>query len=921
LKTVAAIFMEGKALVDTQDERAPISSNLPPISGALNWTQGIIDRVKEPMEKLSLLSQSIQDREEFKDVQKLYTSLCKNIKEYNASKVAQWEKGVEDNTEVHLNKYLLVREETTIAPEGFVRVNFDPTLERLLREVKYLMLLNIEVPERASLLYKKAEVYRIQTGRLEIIVTMYNEILSTLLPVEKPLLQKRIESMDFSLEDGITKFTWNSQSIDGFIEKAMTVVSEQDNLVRRMKDNVGKMQAMMSLWKKPLFERRPAKTMAPDELEQTHQSQVMPRHEDIKANAKDIHRLVKETTEAIRPDKRSPQWLDYNDYLNSLIIEGVTTGINSSMLYLADQINIKYNAQLGNAPMFDIKVDLEEGDVCFTPSIKSNPKQTGIRDIIQKIIDDFIMISVLVPRLDLQSERGGDFLVEIKDQFILFGAFQNIASNFNEIIDATDGYICNYSDKEFLWKEKLSESFRNFLETGDDPREMKHVKENADGEEEEDPTFKWMADRILDGVQTKKPDLEAFDQKITQLTRISNEIDQMPAEKNIGWLKINASPLIKKLQAIIKEWIDTHTNFLLDNTIREISNIDKFINTVKEGIRVIPDESKISQQAEKDLLMQVMGHLRDVKMIQERTLNEIEPMKKTVLLLKKHQVKNVTLAGGPDYLVGLENSKTALIEVSERALSTVKEAILGMQKQEAQALKQTQKDFDKRVFEYRSEFLKSLPYNIKEGGSPVISTSYGTIMEYYTRTIEYEVEAAKLNDFETLFDIEPIKYKALSDCRNELKNLKMMWDLIALIDYQFENWSTTLWNDIQPDDLERLIKDFSTKLCAPNAPQNKDIKGWRAFQALNERVRNMAQVMPLIKDLHSPYMKDRHWKRLMTITGKTIPYDQANFCLDDLIKLELFKYSEEVTELVDSAQGEDKIEKKINTIQEIWDKL
>jgi dynein heavy chain len=83
LKTVAAIFMEGKALVDSQDERAPIASNLPPVAGALVWTQGIQDRVKAPMEKLSALSQSIQDREEFKDVQKLYTSLCKNIKEYN----------------------------------------------------------------------------------------------------------------------------------------------------------------------------------------------------------------------------------------------------------------------------------------------------------------------------------------------------------------------------------------------------------------------------------------------------------------------------------------------------------------------------------------------------------------------------------------------------------------------------------------------------------------------------------------------------------------------------------------------------------------------------------------------------------------------------------------------------------------------
>ena len=68
LKTVATIFMEGKALVDKIDERAPISNNLPPIAGALNWTSGLLERIKEPMDKLTLLSQSIQDREEYKDV-------------------------------------------------------------------------------------------------------------------------------------------------------------------------------------------------------------------------------------------------------------------------------------------------------------------------------------------------------------------------------------------------------------------------------------------------------------------------------------------------------------------------------------------------------------------------------------------------------------------------------------------------------------------------------------------------------------------------------------------------------------------------------------------------------------------------------------------------------------------------------------
>ena len=38
LKVVQSIFLEGKTLVDKVDERAPISDNLPPITGAIYWT-------------------------------------------------------------------------------------------------------------------------------------------------------------------------------------------------------------------------------------------------------------------------------------------------------------------------------------------------------------------------------------------------------------------------------------------------------------------------------------------------------------------------------------------------------------------------------------------------------------------------------------------------------------------------------------------------------------------------------------------------------------------------------------------------------------------------------------------------------------------------------------------------------------------
>jgi dynein heavy chain len=42
------------------------------------------------MERLTQLSTSIQEREEFKDVQKLYNSLCKSIKEFEEAKINEW---------------------------------------------------------------------------------------------------------------------------------------------------------------------------------------------------------------------------------------------------------------------------------------------------------------------------------------------------------------------------------------------------------------------------------------------------------------------------------------------------------------------------------------------------------------------------------------------------------------------------------------------------------------------------------------------------------------------------------------------------------------------------------------------------------------------------------------------------------------
>jgi hypothetical protein len=76
--------------------------------------------------------------------------------------------------------------------------------------------------------------------------------------------------------------------------------------------------------------------MTPEDLVSAHEAAVMSRLDEIKSHGKDIQKLVKDTTEAIKPDKKSHQWIAYVDYLNSLVIDGITVGINASLAYLAN---------------------------------------------------------------------------------------------------------------------------------------------------------------------------------------------------------------------------------------------------------------------------------------------------------------------------------------------------------------------------------------------------------------------------------------------------------------------------------------------------------------------------------------------------------------------------------------------------------
>lgn len=103
--------------------------------------------------------------------------------------------------------------------------------------------------------------------------------------------------------------------------------------------------------------------------------------------------------------------------------------------------------------------------------------------------------------------------------------------------------------------------------------------------------------------------------------------------------------------------------------------------------------------------------------------------------------------------------------------------------------------------------MAKLPFNYSDDYTiEKINQSYALIDQYYTKLTEINSEANAFNNLEKLFELEQSEYKQLRECASDLKNLKLMWDAIAMVNYQYKDWQGQSWRRIKADSLYEANK-------------------------------------------------------------------------------------------------------------------
>ena len=335
-------------------EGPPLYMNMPPVAGALFWVRGLLDRVSMPMNKLRGGMSRVLDAEESRDVVKLHDSLVRLLKEYEEAAYKEWEGGVEATSAAKLKQPILVRNEET----SLLSVNFDPDLVRLLREVRYFSYLSErEVPPAAADLYKQSETFRVLIGNLQLITGKYNQMLTTLMEVEKPLLDRELKSMDLLLRRGLDELTWKSNEVTLFVRQALNEVSAAHNKLCVLKDNLRQVHEVIDKWlQAPLMKRKATATYAPSDFQEQHKPYLSTRYSEVVDGGKTIHRLLLASNQELKMSKGAPAWKAYVEFVMEIVVSGLASLVGISLKFLAEQIDGEHVAKNEMLPMLELQV-------------------------------------------------------------------------------------------------------------------------------------------------------------------------------------------------------------------------------------------------------------------------------------------------------------------------------------------------------------------------------------------------------------------------------------------------------------------------------------------------------------------------------------------------------------------------------------
>ncbi|KAL0234370.1 hypothetical protein PCE1_001406 [Barthelona sp. PCE] len=203
----------------------PVARNLPRISGSIIWVRNLLLKLEMCIELFQKEAPKCLNARENRHIIRNYNRLLQTFIEFETIYYDNWLNSISEERKFLFNTILQQRNNVVV-------INFDPTVFKLLKEIRWLKKLGFDISEDLLNLSVLEDELLEHHSLLKYLVTYYNNITEKIVDQElSDLFSAVLIEINRFLIPSLTTITWNSIGLKEYLEQLHDRLCQLDHLV------------------------------------------------------------------------------------------------------------------------------------------------------------------------------------------------------------------------------------------------------------------------------------------------------------------------------------------------------------------------------------------------------------------------------------------------------------------------------------------------------------------------------------------------------------------------------------------------------------------------------------------------------------------------------------------------------------------
>ncbi|KAF9161045.1 hypothetical protein DFQ26_004928 [Actinomortierella ambigua] len=393
-------------------------------------------------------------------------------------------------------------------------------------------------------------------------------------------------------------------------------------------------------------------------------------------------------------------------------------------------------------------------------------------------------------------------------------------------------------------------------------------------------------------------DLAKWQQLLLEIKKARSTFDNSETEQSFGPVVIDYEQVQSKVNAKYDSWQREVLNRFGSMMGIAMKEFHSAVSKARYDLELHSVDSNATGEA-----VTFITFVQDLKRKVAKWEHDVELYRQgqKTLERQRYQFPNDWL-----YVDQIDGEWSAFSEILGRKNNAIQDQIAGLQMK----IVAEDKLVEQKITEILQDWEKNKP--VQGSIKPDIATNTLNIFEGRVSRVKEEFDM--VCRAKEALDLDLTTNDRLEPVLEELRDLKAVWSSLAKTWQSIYEIRDTLWSTVVP----RKIRNQLDALVNATKDMPNRMRQYAAFEYVQESLRNYLKVNPLLTELKSEALRERHWRQLFKVLRLEGRMTLSDMTVGNIWDMDLKRNETLIRDIIVVAQGEMALEEFLKQVRETW---